>query len=303
MNRFAYGLAAVTAGLVIAPSFASALSAVTAESTNLRAGPAFDFPVVDRIPSDVNVDIHGCVGGYRWCDVSWRDARGWLPGNQLAYIYQGRRVTVLEYGPRIGLPVVGYSFDSYWDRYYRSRPFYGERARYRTVWRDHERNGTSERVGERRENRSERRQVDRTGRTQERERIGEQRDRRQVDRTDRAREQRQVERRQGTENEPRSERRSNREERSNIRTGRGEQRRGETRGYNPQANPGRGREQGPNASTGRGDRMERGETRGYNPQGNAGPRQEMNRGPRPDANPGQGGGRPEQHGARGGEAR
>src|SRR5262249_2909179 len=260
----------------------SALSAVTAESIDLRAGPAFDSPVVDRIPSDVNVDIHGCLGGYRWCDVSWRDARGWLPGNQLAYIYQGRRVTVLEYGPRIGLPVVGYSFDSYWDRYYRSRPFYGERARYRTVWRDHERNGPSERVGERRENRSERRQVDRT---------------------DRAREQRQVERRQGTENEPRAERRSNREERSNIRTERGEQERSETRGYNPQANPGRGREQGPNASTGRGDRMERGETRGYNPQGNAGPRQEMNRGPRPDANPGRGGGRPEQHGARGGEAR
>ena len=78
MKRLALGLAAAVTGLVVVPNLASALSAVTTESTELRAGPALDFPVVDQIPSDVRVNVHGCVRGYSWCDVSWRDARGWI---------------------------------------------------------------------------------------------------------------------------------------------------------------------------------------------------------------------------------
>jgi len=112
---------------------------VTTDSTELRAGPALDFPVVDRIPSDVRVEVHGCVRGYRWCDVSWRDARGWVPGQELAYLYQNRRVAIVEYGPRIGLPVIAFSFDTYWDRYYRGRSWYGERTRWRSVWRERDR--------------------------------------------------------------------------------------------------------------------------------------------------------------------
>ena len=272
MKRLTFGLAAVMAGLVIAPNLASALSAVTTQSTDLRAGPAFDFPVVDNIPSEVAVNIHGCVRGYRWCDVSWRDARGWVPGDELAYLQQGRRVSIIEYGPRIGLPVVGYAFDTYWDRYYRGRPFYGERARWRSVWLDRERGEgrSSDRVRDRREGRIENRT-----------------DRRQLERTDRVREgtQRETERRQGEANE----RRSNREERSNFRTGRGDGReRGEARGYNPQVNATPRHEERSNGRAGRGDVRERGEVRGYNPQVNAGPRQEMNRGSRQESNPGGG---------------
>ena len=139
MKRLNFGLVAVVAGLVVAPNLASALSAITTESTNLRAGPAFDFPVVDRIPSDVRVNVNGCVRGYRWCDVSWRDARGWMQGDELAYLDQGRRVAIVEYGPRIGFPIIAYSVDTYWDRYYRGRPWYGERARWRSVWLERER--------------------------------------------------------------------------------------------------------------------------------------------------------------------
>ena len=96
-------------GLVMAPSLAMALTAITTGWTNLRAGPASNFPVVDRIPADARVNVHGCVRAYRWCDVSWRDARGWLPGGELAYLHNGRRETIVEYGPRIGVPVVGFS--------------------------------------------------------------------------------------------------------------------------------------------------------------------------------------------------
>jgi uncharacterized protein YraI len=229
MRRLTFGLAAAVAGFVIAPNLASALSAVVAGSTELRAGPAFDFPVVDSLPSDVRVNVHGCVRGYRWCDVSWRDARGWVPGEELAYLYQGRRVTLVDYGPRIGLPILAFSFDNYWDHYYRGRPFYGERARYRTVWRDGGDRRTGERSRDRREgridNRTDRRELERTDRTRER--------------TDRTREtgRREAERRQGNDNDRRVDRRPNREERPNARAGR-EMERGESRGYNAQSNRG-----------------------------------------------------------------
>ena len=221
MRSLTLGSAAVMAGLVVAPNLASALPAVTTEPTNLRAGPAFDFPVVDELPSEVRVNVHGCVRAYRWCDVSWRDARGWVPGEQLAYLDGGRRVTIVEYGPRVRLPVIVYSVDTYWDRYYRSRPWYGERTRWRTVWREREggERRSSDRVRDRREDRSE-------SRTD-----------RQVDRPDRSPE------KSGRDDADRRERgnvdrRTEREGRSNSPTGRSDGRSGEIRGY-------RGTDRGP----------------------------------------------------------
>ena len=162
MKRITLSVAVTVAGLVIGPSLASALTAITTEPTNLRAGPALDFPVVDSIPDDARVTVHGCVRAYRWCDISWRDARGWVSGDELAYFYQQRYVPVVEYGPRIGLPIVVFSFDTYWDRYYRGRPFYGERTRWRTVWRDRDGDGkkNADRPRDRREGKANR-QTDR----------------------------------------------------------------------------------------------------------------------------------------------
>ena len=251
MHRSTLGLAALAAGLLIGPNVASALPAVTTEPTNLRAGPAFDFPVVDAIPGEVTVTVHGCVRAYRWCDVSWRDARGWVPGNELAYLESGRRVTIVEYGPRIRLPVVAFAFDTYWDRYYRSRSWYGERSRWRSVWRDRDRDErrSGDRGRDRVEGKDERRSGDRgrddkrEGKVDRREDKAEKRtERRQVDRGDR-------------ENAGReTDRRTNREDR-------------------------------PNARTGRGDRLERGESRALSPGGSG---QDMDRGSRRDASPGGG---------------
>ena len=139
MRRTTIGFAAAVAGLIAAPMAASALTAVTTEPVALRAGPAGAFPIVDSIPDDARVNVHGCVRAYLWCDVSWRDARGWVRGDDLAYYYQQSYVPIIEYGPRIGLPVVVFGFDSYWDRHYRGRPWYRERTRWRTTWRDHDR--------------------------------------------------------------------------------------------------------------------------------------------------------------------
>ena len=256
MKRITLSVAATVAGLVIGPSLASALTAMTTEPTNLRAGPAFDFPVVDRIPDDATVTVHGCVRAYRWCDISWRDARGWVSGDELAYFYQQRYVPVVEYGPRIGLPIVVFSFDTYWDRYYRGRPFYGERTRWRTVWRDRDGDGrkNADRPRDRREGKadrqSDRRQGDgdrREGKAQSDRRQGEA-DRRQSDGR------REANRRQGDGSERGMNRPANREERSNGRADRGESReRSEGRALSPGASRGPDRDAG-GRSEGRSER-------------------------------------------------
>ncbi len=231
MNRLVLGLAAAVSGLVFVPNLATALTAVTTGSTELRAGPAYDFPVVDQIPADVRVDVHGCVRGYRWCDVSWRDARGWVPGEELAYLYQDRRVTIVEYGPRIGLPVIAFSFDGYWDRHYRRRSWYNERVRWRSVWRERERGErtSGDRVRDRREDRAD----DRVKQRQE----AEDRVKQRREAEERVKQRREAVGRQG-EGERRFDGRGKREERPDVRTGRGDGRdRGESRGYLPQ-NPG-----------------------------------------------------------------
>ena len=151
MRRTGLKLAAAVAGLLAGPVAASALTAVTTEPLPLRAGPAGDFPVVDQVPADARVIVHGCVHAYRWCDVSWRDAHGWARGEELAYLDGSRRVSIIEYGPRARLPIVAFSVDRYWDRYYRTRPFYSERARWRTVWSENDRREGSSRRSEREE--------------------------------------------------------------------------------------------------------------------------------------------------------
>ncbi len=148
MRRTGLKLAAAVAGLLAGPGAASALTAVTTEPLPLRAGPAGDFPVVDQVPADARVIVHGCVRAYRWCDISWRDAHGWARGDELAYLEGSRRVSIIEYGPRVRLPIVAFSVDRYWDRYYRSRPFYSERARWRTVWGENDRREGSPRRSE-----------------------------------------------------------------------------------------------------------------------------------------------------------
>ena len=267
MKRVTLSVAVTVAGLVIGPNLASALTAMTTEPTNLRAGPALDFPVVDSIPDDARVTVHGCVRAYRWCDISWRDARGWVSGDELAYFYQQRYVPVVEYGPRIGLPIVVFSFDTYWDRYYRGRPFYGERTRWRTVWRDRDGGGRkdADRPRDRREGKADR-QTDRRQGDVDRRREGKvQSDRRQGEADRRQRDgSRDANRRQSEGSEKGMNRPANREERSSGRADRSDTRersggralspgdnRGPDRGTGGRSEGGRDRSSGPQRGGGR----------------------------------------------------
>ncbi|WP_227244211.1 SH3 domain-containing protein [Paraburkholderia caribensis] len=120
--------------LSIASGAASAQSqAYTNQPVYLYAGPAQDYPVVAQLPSGQPVAVYGCVSGYTWCDVAIAQARGWVYGGYLTYPYQGSDVPIMDYGTVIGLPLITFSIGSYWDHYYRGRPWYGDRGR----WANH----------------------------------------------------------------------------------------------------------------------------------------------------------------------
>ncbi|MBN3767047.1 SH3 domain-containing protein, partial [Burkholderia sp. Ac-20365] len=120
--------------LSVASGAASAQSqAYTNQPVYLYAGPAQDYPVVAQLPAGQPVAVYGCVSGYTWCDVAIAQARGWVYGGYLTYPYQGSNVPIMTYGTAIGLPLITFSIGTYWDRYYRGRPWYPNRAH----WANH----------------------------------------------------------------------------------------------------------------------------------------------------------------------
>jgi uncharacterized protein YraI len=122
----------VAAGLAL-PAAALARPGFVSANLNLHAGPSVNFPVIDTIPDASRVNIHGCLSGYTWCDVSWRGERGWADGEYLQFVYRGRRVLIVNYGDEIGFPIVGFNIGTYWGHHYRHRSFYGRIG----YWRHH----------------------------------------------------------------------------------------------------------------------------------------------------------------------
>lgn len=129
-----YGLSLVAgATLMFASYAASAMSGVAATTFILHAGPGDNFPEVSSVPATAPLQIYGCIEGYRWCDVMWKDQRGWTPGDTLKYQYRGRPIKLYDAGSSTDIPVVVFKGDSYWHDYYANRPFYRDRDRYIVV--------------------------------------------------------------------------------------------------------------------------------------------------------------------------
>jgi uncharacterized protein YraI len=110
-----------------APLLASAAQGWVVADISLQAGPDTAYPSIVELRAGTPVSIQGCIDGWTWCDVSVGDDAGWVPGTFLEEDYGGQRVVVIDYGPRIGIPVVAFSLGVYWDRHYHSRPFYAQR--------------------------------------------------------------------------------------------------------------------------------------------------------------------------------
>lgn len=131
--------AAALGALLAAPGVAAAANAFATGNVNMRAGPSTQYPRITTIPAGAAVTIYGCTSGWRWCDTSWRGARGWVAASYLQTMYRERRVYLPDYGPRVGVPIISFHFGNYWDRWYRDRPWYRDRDRWDGDWRDDDR--------------------------------------------------------------------------------------------------------------------------------------------------------------------
>ncbi len=113
-----------------APLTAFAEDAFTLRDTDVYAGPSSEFPQVATLPPGVEVQVKGCLSSWNWCDVSMSGNRGWVYGGDLGVMFENRRVAIIEYGPRVHLPVETFSLQAYWDENYRGRPWYAEREQW-----------------------------------------------------------------------------------------------------------------------------------------------------------------------------
>jgi uncharacterized protein YraI len=134
--------AILTAAMLLVPTAALAAPGIVTTSTGLRAGPGPGFPLVDRIPGGARVNIHGCLRGNAWCDVSWSDDRGWVSSQYLEYLYRNSYVYLPDYVDQIDVAVVPFVLSSYWSSYYSGRPWYHRRAYWSSYWTSHERFAT-----------------------------------------------------------------------------------------------------------------------------------------------------------------
>nr|WP_206112084.1 SH3 domain-containing protein [Rhizobium laguerreae] len=116
---------------MLAPAIAEAAEGYSTANVNMRAGPSTRYPAVAVIPAGSSIEIRGCLSDVNWCDVEFYGGRGWVSGQYVQALYQQRRVYVgPQYYRPLGIPMIRFSVDNYWDRYYRNRDFYRERDRW-----------------------------------------------------------------------------------------------------------------------------------------------------------------------------
>lgn len=199
MQKWRTFLAVVVLAICVPAAAMAARGYATAE-VHLRAGPGTGYPVVATIPDGAHLNIHGCLNDDAWCDVSFSGARGWVEADYLNYFHNGQYVYLPDNFDVVGVPVVSFVFDTYWNRYYHSRPFFHRRAHWARYWRLH---------------RHEHRRAIRHERRHERRVEGRQNRRHQnrVERGQNRRHQNQVERRQNRRQHIRAERRQQQHQR------------------------------------------------------------------------------------------
>jgi uncharacterized protein YraI len=116
-------------GAIAGPGVAAAQSiayTIPYSTTNMRAGPGLDYPVVAVIRGGSPVTVFGCVSDFSWCDSIVQNIRGWISTTRLEFDYGGNLVPIPRYYTYFRAPIISFDF-GYWDRYYSDRPFYRER--------------------------------------------------------------------------------------------------------------------------------------------------------------------------------
>ncbi len=118
------------AALGLTTNAALAETGYVSSRTALRAGPGANYPAVATMRRGEEIEVLGCLARWRWCDVVWQGARGWVSGSSIQVMYQSRRAPLLRYGGQIGVPFLNFNVDSYWGEHYRERPFYNQMPRF-----------------------------------------------------------------------------------------------------------------------------------------------------------------------------
>lgn len=120
--------------MLFAPISARAAESIVINHTGLRAGPGTGYPLLMRLPKGAAVDVLGCVAGWKWCEVVAGGVHGWAVGHRLSLPFGSRGgVQVDLYGPKLGLPIIVFQEQPYWERYYYNRDFYIVRYGHHTV--------------------------------------------------------------------------------------------------------------------------------------------------------------------------
>lgn len=130
LRRVAFAGAIASASFTAAPAQAQAPNGYPVTNVNLRAGPGTFYPVIVVVPTHAPISILGCLSDYMWCDVVFQGNRGWMRSIYLQKWYQGYYYALGDWAPRLNINIVNFEIGSYWDAYYRDRPFYAERARW-----------------------------------------------------------------------------------------------------------------------------------------------------------------------------
>ena len=113
---------------------ALAFTATVVTPVHMRAGPAIEYPAVALLPPGVDVQVFGCEQGYGWCDVQAGPNRGWIAAGYLQMPAAGGTVVIASNGVTLGIPIITFSFNTYWSTWYRGRPWYAQRAHYYNYW-------------------------------------------------------------------------------------------------------------------------------------------------------------------------
>lgn len=113
---------------------ALAFTATVVTPVHMRAGPAIGYPAVALLPPGVDVQVFGCEQGYGWCDVQAGPNRGWIAAGYLQMPAAGGTVVIASDGVTLGIPIITFSFNTYWSTWYRGRPWYAQRAHYYNYW-------------------------------------------------------------------------------------------------------------------------------------------------------------------------
>jgi uncharacterized protein YraI len=137
----------IAMGAMFQPGKANAAPGFVVGHAEMHAGPDYEYPTVAVIGDGGRVEIFGCLDDWSWCDVGYRYDRGWVAGEELVADYHYARQPLYDVAPFIGIGVIAFSFDTYWGAHYHSRPFFHDRARWRTYTHTHYRTNWGGRRG------------------------------------------------------------------------------------------------------------------------------------------------------------